>query len=111
MAFVCISLAYVGVLVLVVRFYRAIRRWDDESEALAVKEQEKAAQRKATYEAIFYAVSDLPPVISIRHRDAIFITKCMGRREQVPEIMASMASLEMDALSSRMKHFVGFSVN
>jgi hypothetical protein len=112
MAVICICLAYVALLVLVVRYYHALRRWDDESDALAVKEQERAAQRKATCDAIFYAASDLPPVFLIRHRDGIFITGVyICQREHVPEIMASMPSLEMDASSSRMKHFVGFSVN
>jgi hypothetical protein len=112
MVIICICLAYVALLVLVVRYYHTVRRWDDEWDALAEAEREQAARRKARRDVIFYAAPDPPPVFLTRHRNGIFSTGVyLWPREQVPEFMASMPSPEMDISSSRMKRFVGYSVN
>jgi hypothetical protein len=112
MAFICLCIAYVALLVFVIRYYRVLRRWDDESDARAVKEQEEATLRKASFDAVSDTVSDFPPVFLIRHKDGIFVTEVLlSEDEQIPEIMVSKPSVNMDTSGSRMRHTVGFSVD
>jgi hypothetical protein len=112
MAVICLCLAYVGLLVLVVRYYHLLRRWDDESDARAVKEQEEATLRKASFDAVSGTVSDFPPVFLIRHKDGVFVTEVLlSEDEQIPGNTASKPSVKMDAPSGRMKQSIGFSVN
>lgn len=112
MAFICIGLAYAVLLVLVIRYYKAVHRWDDESDALAAEEQLKASEWIAACDDIRHPFSDLPPVIWKRHQEAIFIKEVsIWEKEQGLEILAQIPSLREGASSGGMKHFAGFSIN
>jgi hypothetical protein len=112
MAYVCIALAYVASLVMVVHYYRAVRRWDDEQDALAAQRLEKALPSSATCQACLDPCPNLPTSTLSPQRDRIFITGLSaGIQEQVLEISKPIALLHKQGTVGRMRQFVRFSLN